>query len=138
MYSNFLNIQKSKNLKQMKFIHRLGYYLGGFSIGLIFLAFFLSGKRASCDYGPEARVLKNISTKNHIYSESIINALANNDIDSTSLKDIIRNGNVNFTESDTKLDSCKVYIIEGKHHESDVILSVKNCEKTAIIDFKKD
>ena len=47
----------------MKFIHRLGYYLGGFSIGLIFLAFFLSGKRASCDYGPDARVLKNIGQK---------------------------------------------------------------------------
>ena len=29
----------------MKFIHRLGFYLGGFSIGLVFLMFFLSGKK---------------------------------------------------------------------------------------------
>jgi len=122
----------------MKFIHRLGYYLGGFSIGLIFLAFFLSGKRTSCDYGPEARVLKNISTKKHIYSQDIIAALSNKDIDSTALNNIIRNGNVNFTESNTKLDSCKVYIIEGKHLDKDVVLSVENCEKTATIDFKKD
>ena len=122
----------------MKFINRLGYYLGGLSIGLIFLAFFLNGKRVSCDYGPEARVLKNISTKNHIYSKDIISALSNNEIDSTSLKDIIRNGNVNFTESKTKLDSCKVYIIEGKHLDKDVILSIENCETTATIDFKKD
>ena len=54
------------NLKQ-----RLGYYLGGFSIGLIFLAFFFSGKRTSCAYGPEARVLKNINTKPLVYSEEI-------------------------------------------------------------------
>ena len=53
----------------MKFIHRLGYYLGGFSIGLIFLAFFLSVKRASCDYGPDARVLKNIGQKKIMFSK---------------------------------------------------------------------
>ena len=62
----------------MKFIHRLGYYLGGFSIGLIFLAFFLSGKRASCSYGPDARVLKNISTKQLIYSRNVIDLIQNN------------------------------------------------------------
>jgi len=55
----------------MKFIHRLGYYLGGFSIGLIFLAFFLSGKRASCDYGPDARVLKNIGLKQLQFDERV-------------------------------------------------------------------
>ena len=47
----------------MKFIHRLGYYLGGFSIGLILLAFFLQGKKTSCDYGPNARTTKNIANK---------------------------------------------------------------------------
>ena len=55
----------------MKFIHRLGFYLGGFSIGLIFLAFFLSGKKTSCAYGPNARVLKNISTKSLIINPKI-------------------------------------------------------------------
>ena len=47
----------------MTLLQRIGYYLGGFSIGLIILAFFLNGKKVSCDYGPEARVLKNINTK---------------------------------------------------------------------------
>ena len=41
----------------MKFIHRLGLYLGGFSVGLIFLMFFLVEK-TSCAYSPNARVLK--------------------------------------------------------------------------------
>ncbi len=47
----------------MRLLHRIGYYLGGFSIGLIILAFFLSGKKTTCAYFPEARVLKNINTK---------------------------------------------------------------------------
>ena len=67
----------------MKFIHRLGYYLGGFSIGLIFLAFFLNGKRTSCDYGPEARVLKNINSKPQRISSKAKKAIAQIEIDST-------------------------------------------------------
>ena len=61
----------------MKLIHRIGYYLGGFSIGLIFLAFILSGKKASCSYGLDARVLKNISTKQLVYSQNVLELLKN-------------------------------------------------------------
>ena len=55
----------------MKIVHRFGFYMGGFSIGLVFLMFFLSGKKTSCAYGPDARVLKNIQTKRPQYSESV-------------------------------------------------------------------
>ena len=47
----------------MTLIQRIGYYLGGFSIGLVILAFFLNGKKTSCSYGPDSRVLKNINSK---------------------------------------------------------------------------
>ena len=55
----------------MKIVHRFGFYMGGFSIGLGFLIFFLSGKKTSCAYGPDARVLKNIRTKKPQYSTSV-------------------------------------------------------------------
>ncbi len=55
----------------MTLLKRIGYYLGGFSIGLVLLAFFLSGKKTSCDYSPSARVKKNIRTKKHSYSEEV-------------------------------------------------------------------
>ena len=71
----------------MKFIHRLGYYLGGFSIGLIFLAFFLNGKKVSCDYGPEARVLKNINSKKIVFSED----LTTFSLDTSEVKSVIKN-----------------------------------------------
>jgi hypothetical protein len=47
----------------MKFKHRLGFFLGGFSIGLVFLAFFLKQKKTKFAYGPNDRVLKNINDK---------------------------------------------------------------------------
>lgn len=121
----------------MKFTHRLGYYLGGFSIGLIFLAFFLSGKKTSCDYGPEARVLKNISIKKHIYSQEIYEFMKRNQMDSIEVAKIIRHGNVNFSESQTKLDSCKIYVIEGDHNEREIRISLKNCDSIARINTIK-
>ena len=115
----------------MKFIHRLGYYLGGFAIGLIFLAFFLSGKRASCDYGPEARVLKNIRIKPMEYSESISEQLKEYQIDSLALRGILADGDVNFKKSNTKLDSCRTYFIEGEHNDKEIYLTIANCDSIA-------
>ena len=112
----------------MKLIHRFGYYLGGFAVGLIFLAFFLSGKRTSCDYGPEARVLKNIRIKPMTYSESVSDKLASFKLDSTAINNILTYGDVNFKLSNTKLDSCRTYHIEGIHNEKEVVLNIANCD----------
>ena len=117
----------------MKFIHRLGFYLGGFSIGLVFLAFFLSGKRTSCDYGPEARVLKNINSKKQAFSEEatlVINELS---LDTTYINNALRHGNVNFGNSQTKLDSCRIYAIEQPLDEDLLIFKVRNCDSLATI-----
>ena len=57
----------------MKLIQRIGYYLGGFSLGLIILAFFFSKKKTSCSYGPEARVIKNINSKKILFSNDFKN-----------------------------------------------------------------
>jgi len=113
----------------MKLIQRVGYYLGGFSIGLIFLAFFLSGKRVSCSYGPNARVIKNINLKPLKYSENSLRYIKNKNIDTSLINNVLKNGNVNFSLSNTKLDSCKIYIIE----KSEIILTVKNCDSLATL-----
>ena len=74
----------------MTLIQRIGYYLGGFSIGLIVLAFFLNGKKASCSYGPEARVLKNINTKKIIFSDYVDSQIDNRVIDSAEIRTILK------------------------------------------------
>ena len=47
----------------MNLLYRLGFYLVGFSIGLVFLTVILKGKKTSCNYGPNDRVISNLSKK---------------------------------------------------------------------------
>ena len=117
----------------MKFIHRLGYYLGGFSIGLIILAFFLSGKKTSCSYSPNARVLKNIRVKERVYSESALENLALYELDTTLVSNLLSSGNVDFGRSNTDLDSCKTYMITGEASEKSLELLVENCDSIATV-----
>ena len=121
----------------MKLIHRVGYYLGGFSIGLIFLAFFLRGKNTSCDYGPNARTIKNISIKKKLYTENAHKEMKVLKLDSIVVNKLIQTGNVNFSESDTKSDDCKTYLIENNLNDKDIAIIVKNCDSVAsILDIK--
>jgi len=113
----------------MKFIHRLGFYLGGFSIGLVFLMFFLSGKKTSCAYGPNARVLKNISTKTLRFDSEIQTKLVALNVDSLRLTEMLGKGQVNFRKSETNLDSCKRYVIVYKSLE----FLIENCATNAVI-----
>lgn len=117
----------------MKFIHRLGYYLGGFSIGLIILAFFLSGKRTSCDYSPNARVLKNIRIKERAYSEEALEQLRTYQVDTAEVSTILQKGDVDFSRSNTKVDSCKTYWVSGRSKTHNLELLFENCDSIATL-----
>ncbi|WP_179367665.1 hypothetical protein [Winogradskyella forsetii] len=117
----------------MKFIHRLGYYLGGFAIGLILLMFFLNGKDASCDYSPNARTVKNISSKPLHYSMNASEFINHNQLDSLTISNLIKFGNVDFSQSNTDLDSCKVYHIDNSYKKQNMELIVKNCDSMATL-----
>ncbi len=117
----------------MKLIQRIGYYLGGFAIGLVILAFFLSGKKTSCSYGPEARVLKNINTKKIIFSSEALNNLNNKSLDSTSIQTILKKGDINFSESEPRKEPCAKYVIEGELKNEQILLTVENCDSTATV-----
>jgi len=124
----------------MTLLKRVGYYLGGFSVGLVLLAFFLSGKKTSCDYSPSARVKKNIRIKKHEYSNKVSKLLETKIIDTSEISYILKKGSVNFSESNTTLDSCKIYVIEGKIEDRFISLTIENCDSIAtmkIIDIKK-
>ena len=54
----------------MKFINRLKFFSFGFIIGLILLMFFLSGKKTSCSYFPDARVKKRHIKKKNDFQQS--------------------------------------------------------------------
>ncbi len=117
----------------MKLIQRIGYYLGGFSMGLVILAFFLNGKKASCSYGPDARVLKNINSKKIEYTSEVKSYILNYISDTTKINYVLKKGDVNFSESKTRQKPCGIYIIEGKYEKEEIILTVQNCDSTATI-----
>jgi hypothetical protein len=111
----------------MKFIHRLGFYLGGFSIGLIFLMFFLSGKKTSCSYFPNARIIKNISAKKIIFSPEIIKDIVSFKIDTNEFYSILKNSKIKGRFENNNIDKCKLYTIESNEH----VFKINNCKNTA-------
>jgi hypothetical protein len=117
----------------MKLIQRIGYYLGGFSLGLLILAFFLNGKKASCSYGPDARVLKNISTKKIIYGSLISEAIENKQIDTATIRYILKKGDINFSKSDTNKKPCATYTVEDSFDNKEFVLVIENCDSTATL-----
>lgn len=117
----------------MKFVHRLGYYFGGFSLGIIFLIFFFSGKKASCNYFPDARVLENIRSKVIVYSEAAEDVLRQFQIDTAEINYILINGDIDFGRSDTNAEPCNLYLVTGNPAERDFEMQIENCDSIATI-----
>lgn len=117
----------------MTLLRRIGYYLGGFSIGLVLLAFFLSGKKTTCDYGPSARVKKNIRSKTMKFSSQAEEFISFNNMDSILIDKLIAKGAVKFSESNTRLDSCKIYIINNDQPDKSYKLTIENCDSIATV-----
>ncbi|WP_310991861.1 hypothetical protein [Aequorivita marina] len=115
----------------MKLAHRLLYFSGGFIIGIIILFFILSGKKTSCAYGPESRTLKNIRLKERAFTETTLQVLRENQMDTSAISTLLIDGDVIFSESNTSLDSCNLYVIEGMISEKNLKIKVENCDKVA-------
>ena len=108
----------------MNFYKRLMFFSSGFILGLILLSFFLIGKQTSCSYLPNDRVIKNIYSKKKIYD---------NLSDSLLVNRILSDGKVNFSKSNTKLDSCNSYHIENKVDDIEYMVLIENCNEYAIV-----
>jgi hypothetical protein len=117
----------------MKLIQRTGYYLAGFSIGIVILAFIWKGKKTEFNYFPDARVLKNIKTKQQLFSNKVKMAITNKTIDTIAISYILKEGDVNFSKSQTKRKPCKIYVIEGDYNDKEIVLTVENCDSIATI-----
>ncbi|PDH43531.1 MAG: hypothetical protein CND43_03770 [Flavobacteriales bacterium MED-G15] len=108
----------------MKLLYRIGFYLVGFSVGLILLAVILKGKKTSCNYGPNDRVISNLSRKS--WSSEVVNHAS---FDAISFHKFLEKASVDFSKSDTQKDSCRVYFLNGYWNDQAISLEVENCEK---------
>lgn len=122
-------------------IHRFGYYGLGFFFGIVILLFFLGGKRASCSYGPNGRVLLQLRSKDHTFSEESLQFFKSENIDTSLVAKIFENGDVDFDKSEVHKEPCNIYYVSGKPEKKVIELKVVNCDSLATIQsagIKKD
>jgi hypothetical protein len=117
----------------MKLIHRIAYFSVGLFFGIVILLFFLSGKKTSCDYSPDARVLKNIRIKERIFTEEAFSYFENNKLDTAMVSQSLENGDVDFSRSNTDTEPCNIYLITNKVDSAILELQIENCDSTATI-----
>lgn len=119
------------------FFKRLGFYLVGLSIGIVFLAFFFKKKTEETGtefcYFPNCRTLKDIRSKPISYSGEINELLQTEELDSTDIIAFLNDGDVDFRRSDTKSVPCKTYFIEGVVDQKEAVLEVQNCRDEVLV-----
>jgi len=114
------------------FLKRLGYYLVGLSIGIVFLTFFFKKKSeetgVSFCYLPNCRTLKDIRSKQMYYSNEAKKQIAELQLDSLDIKFVLTEGVVDFGNSDTKSTPCKMYLVNSEIKEKEISFTMKNCK----------
>ncbi len=101
----------------MPFIKRLGFYLFGVSIGVLFLAFFFKKKTEDTGvyfcYFPNCRTLKDIRSKPMQYSDAVEEQLRKKELDTLDIVDLLTNGDVDFGRSETKSALVKPILLKA-------------------------
>ena len=110
----------------MNFRKRLTYYLIGFGIGIIMVYFLFKGR--GMEWTPNNRVLNTISSCKILISDKIKCLINCNEIQIENIFNLLENGDVNFSESQTK-KRIKNYIIE--HDKLKVNFSLNKVDSIA-------
>ena len=105
----------------------------GFTLGIILLFFFLNGKKASCNFFPNERVLDILRYKHHAYSDEVLQIMSEKEIDSVSIIAILLNGDVDFSKSKTRNEPCRYYWIDGYIQKKESSIYVENCDTIVTI-----
>ena len=116
----------------MSFLKRFGWYLMGLSIGLIFLAVFLSKKRVEFCYMPNCRVLKSLRSKPLETGADLSTAP-----DTLAIAYLLQEGDVRFKESTPRAEPCGIYVVQGEYQEQSLRLTLQNCDSvTRLVDYQ--
>ena len=112
---------------------RFALYGFGFAMGLVLVFFFLGGKKASCNWLPNDRILNIIRQKNIVLGEHIQKNINAQIIDSLDIMEVLKTGDVDFSKSRVKNEPCRMYIVQGTGQQDHIKLSVELCDSIATV-----
>ncbi|WP_420399528.1 DUF4258 domain-containing protein [Flagellimonas sp.] len=118
----------------MAFLRRLGWYLVGLSIGIVFLVFFLKKKSGEngidfC-YFPNCRVLKDMRSKPLSFGDQVPEQFR----DTLLIQSFLQDGDIDFGNSDTKSEPCKTYTVLLSEGNQQKELIAKNCPEQVSVE----
>jgi hypothetical protein len=117
----------------MTFKQRLPYFLFGLFLGVIVVIFIYGKKNTTFDYGPNARVLKNIRLKEMHISAEIQDIMDDKGVDTSMVNTLLRSGKADLWNK-IKKDSCISYDIRGRKALQYLTITVRNCEDAAYLE----
>ena len=104
--------------------------MGAFVVAAIF-----SGKDTRCNYFPNARVLKDLSSKPFSYSDKASLILSQKWVDTIDIKNTLKLGDVDFDKSNIPFKKGKLYVIEGRTKKNqEIIIKVINYDDKAVLE----
>ena len=115
-------------------IKRIFYYLIGVFISAIGVYFFWQKKKATFDYGMDARTLKTIRVRKRFFSEDAKKSMLQFNIDTLKIARILNDGDVDFGKGKPRQKPCAEYYISGKKELEKVNLIIKRCDSSATIE----
>jgi len=117
---------------------RFALYGFGFFIGIIIVFFFLGGKKASCNWLPNDRMLNIIQQKHISFSPQVKNQLTSTDVDSLDIMQILIDGDIDFSKSQVKNEPCRNYWIQGSLEQNNLVITVELCDSIALVSTLKN
>ena len=112
---------------------RFLFFGGGAIVGTFIAFFILNKKNVSFDYGPNARVLKTLRTKQRTFDNQPYQFFVNQSIDTAQVELFLTHGDVDFSKSKPREKPCNYYHIETSYENQKLGLYVKNCDTLVTI-----
>lgn len=100
----------------------------GFAMGILILLVVLNGKRASCNFFPNERVMDILRNKHRSYSLEALEGMQKYHLDSLDISSLLQLGDVDFSKSKTRQEPCRYYWIDGIVNEKKTSLYIENCD----------
>lgn len=94
---------------------RIKLYGFGLALGLVFSYVFFNDRYPT--WLPGSRIMEELNRGSITYGEKGLCLMSCNNISKEAIGDLLKNGDVNFSESETRGKPCPTYAIEGESPE---------------------